>query len=521
MQPDDVARGTRGNSVREDVISRPTPSHRLSAGQSQPGADSPSAANSIVERLLSELERRIDPKDFQHWFRDKVALRVTENRLIVGVGRQFLLNWLQKHFRRHIAEAAQAVLGESAAVCFVVDTSTVSPVFARPVSEPPVSQPTAHASMKRGQNEHNARSAQPALPAPRSVTRQTQRRFADLAHFVTVGEEDRNHLPLVAASQLSQYPGEHHNPFFLFGSTGCGKTHLLEGIYRRVRRLHPDLRVQYLTAENFTNYFTHSMRKNSAPQFRQKFRTIDVLILDDVEFLEGKVKTQQELLHTFEELVHCGRQVVLAGDRHPRLLTGLLPELASRFASGLTSRVHVPPFESRLEICRRKAEARKAHIKPEALRHLASKFQHNVRELEGAVNVLITQYEVSRRPVTVSTARRLLAEFHEAPQMPVDIPDIEQAVCEFFRVNPADLKSSKRSRSVSQPRMLAMFLIRKHTQAAYSEIGAHFGGRNHATVISAEKRVRDWLAGEHTVQVATEQWPLADVLESIEQRLAG
>lgn len=489
MQPDDVARRSHGPSLarRQGLIT----------GE---------------ERFLAELERRIDPRNFECWFRNKVVVRVVGARLTLQVARKFLVEWLQRHFRRQILAAACAVLGDSAEVTFAVD----APAASVPAETPAAGESSASPQKAAPQAEVPP----PQAPAARSYPRTIERRLAGLADFVP-GPDEENQVPLLVAARIAAAPGEGHNPLLLHGSTGCGKTHLLEGIYREVRRRHPALRVQYLSAESFTNHFTHAMLKKTGAQFRQRFRTVDVLLLDNVEFFQGKEKTQWELLHTFDELVRHGRQVVLTADRHPRLLTGLCEPLASRFGSGLACKVQVPGPETRFEIARRHAERMNARIKPEALRYAAGRFEHNVRDLIGAMICLATHFEVTRRPVTVSAARRLLAEQEPRPPRILSAAEIERAVCEFFHVSPAELRSPRRSRCVAQPRMVAMFLIRKHTGKAYKEIGAQFGGRNHATVIAAERRVRQWLQGECLVQVAADRWPLAEVVQAIESRLAG
>lgn len=460
--------------------------------------------DATVARFLVELENQIGPKNFQYWFANKVRLTKTGDELIVGVGSSFLLNWMQKHFRTETAVAARIAWGEDITVRFTVENI-----------KPAISE-TADAKTDEPFDESTEDPAA-TLPQP-SVSRRTQRRFADLQDFVGDGVND---VPLMAASQVSENPGERYNPLFYYGHTGCGKTHLLEGIYRAVRRQHPTLKAVYLTAEDFTNYFTTALRKHTLPGFREKFRTVDLLLVDDVGFFEGKTATQEEFQHTIDHLTRHGRQVVLACDRHPRLLSRLTDGLTTRFASGLVCRVDMPDFEARLAILTRKAAQSSSRISPEALRFTASRAYKNVRELEGAFNCLVTQYELRRKSVGISNARQALAEHDRASRRPVRPADIERAVCEFFGVQARDLKSPKRTRAISQPRMIAMFLMRRHLQAAYAEIGKHFGGRNHATVIAAEKRVQEWLDNGTTLKIAAETWPFAEVIAVIEQRLAG
>jgi len=484
-----------------------------------PARSSSPDLQSAEARILGELKRHVGAKDYRHWFQGKTVVRLAGDELIVGVGSPFLLNWMQKHFRRETTAAARAVAGPSAVVRFTVE-----------VRPPDASPPAAtDGNSVRSEAASKTPAAGPPNKSPVSNSngsasnsnggrKRSGRRFSDLNDFVP-GET--NDMPLLAAMQVCGSPGDRYNPLFLHGNIGCGKTHLLEGIYRKFRQADPTLKTVYLTAEAFTNYFTQALRKHALPGFRERFRTVDVLLIDDVDFLEGKTATQEEFLHTFDQLVRGGRQVVVASDRHPRLLEKICEELATRFVSGLTCRVQVPNLEGRLEILRRKAAQMKARIQPEAMQYVAARFGNNVRELIGALHCLANQHEMTGKPVSVAAAKRVLADLERDCLRMIGIPDVERAVCDFFRVTPKDLKSPKRSRSVSQPRMLAMFLMRKHTGAAYSEIGEHFGGRNHATVISAEKRVRGWINDGESVQVASEQWPLSEVVAVIEQKLAG
>ncbi|MFQ5734156.1 MAG: chromosomal replication initiator protein DnaA [Planctomycetaceae bacterium] len=471
-------------------------------------------------RILARLEQQLGPKDYRHWFDGKVALRAAGELVSVGVASPFLVNWMQKRFRREIAAAAQDVLGPAAIVQFCVASQPASPADADAAPmplEPPAESPPVDGPAQRPASSATTVRRSAAITTARAAP-PGQRRFNNLDEFVA-GESSE--LALLAAFNVARAPGAQHNPLFLYGENGCGKTHLLEGTYREVRRRHPTLKTVYLTAEAFTNYFTQALRNHKLPGFRERFRTVDVLLVDEVHFFEGKKATQEEFLHTFDQLTSHGRQIVLAADRQPRLLGERCPKLSTRLVSGLTCRVQAPGCEGRLELLRRRCRRMKVAIKPEALDYVARRFSRDVRELIGALNCLATQYELTRKPVGMTSARRLLAGLERDAKRMIGIPDVERAVCEFFRVQPDELQSARRTRSITQPRMLAMFLARKHTAAGYTEIGEHFGGRNHATVINAEKRVREWLDTGQTVQVANERWPLSDVVATIERRLAG
>ena len=293
----------------------------------------------------------------------------------------------------------------------------------------------------------------------------------------------------------------------------------MEGIYQQIRRLYPALQVTFLTAESFTNFFTQALREHSLPSFRQKFRNIDVLLIDDIDFLDAKKVTQEEFLHTLKQLESHGRQVVMTSDRHPRLLTKLSEELTSRFVAGLVCRIEPPDFETRREIVGRLAERLPADFTVEALTFVARRFRHSVRELVGALNCLQNWYSLSQKRIGVTVARKVLSELERDCIRIVGLSDIEKAVCTMFGLKSDELKSSRRTLRVAQPRMLAMFLARKHTRAAYSEIGDYFGGRNHSTVISAERKVRGWLDEDGEIRAAGTSWSVSEVVESLEQTL--
>ncbi|MEX0718179.1 MAG: chromosomal replication initiator protein DnaA [Planctomycetaceae bacterium] len=497
--------------------------------------------------LQQAIAERVGPRNFEHWFRDKTTFEVQGEELIVGVGSPFLSTWMQRHFREPVGGAAQALLGHAARVVFRVDsrvmaardasprTTTTTIAQAAPLNETgaPLHATAVGETQSRGRQAvppsgtsasegRDARAgrfdrpdrAAPASSPPRPV--RTGRRFADLDEFV-VGE--CNLLARTAAGKVAEAPGASYSPLYLYGGVGSGKTHLLEGIHRRIRRAFPALSVTFLTSEAFANYFTEALRDRTLPSFRHKFRTVDVLLVDDVDFLDGKRAMQEEFLHTIKQLESQGRQVVVAADRHPRLLSRLSDELTTRFQAGLVCRLEPPDAETRRRIVQAKSAKSEADIAPEALDFVAQRFRNNVRELEGALNCLATWHGMTSRRVTLSTARQVLADMERDCARVVRLTDIESAVCAFFGVDPHDLRSSKRHRTISRPRMLAMFLARKHTQSAYSEIGNHFGGRNHSTVMSAERNVRKWIDERTTIHVGGQPWGLGEVVEMLEQQL--
>jgi chromosomal replication initiator protein len=461
---------------------------------------------SLVDAICVELQAQLGARNYNHWFHEKTTLTVCADELTIGVQSPFLLTWMQKQFRTMAQKAAQVVLGPSARLSFQVDASACG--------KPPASEPVRFAQAEATRTPSAGRLR--AVPSKRSSPKSTARRFADLGDFVT---GSCNELAWTAARQVCEAPGTRYSPVYIHGGVGTGKTHLLEGIYRAIRQEDPTLNVVFLTSEAFANFFTQALRDHSLPSFRQRFRNVDVLLIDDVDFLNAKRVIQEEFLHTFKELASRGRQIVLTADRHPRLLTKLSDELTSRFFSGLVCRLEAPDVDTRLRIVEKKASRMGAEFASDALNFVARRFKSNVRELEGALNCLQTYYTMTGKPVTQTLARQVLADLERDCIRIVQIADIERAVCHLFGLQPTDLKSTRRSRSVSQPRMLAMYLSRQLTQAAYSEIGQYFGDRNHSTVVSAEKRVRSWLNEDGTVRVSTQTWSVDDVLQTLEQQI--
>lgn len=483
-----------------------------------PAQGSGGSTAQAIRQLLAKL---IGERQYDHWFRHKTRLAVEGGELVVFAANPFLQKWLQKHHRAALSQAAQTVLGPSASLRFDVDAA-LAPVQSGGQSGARISgTPFAEApSPSPGVAQADSVSIQKDLcnpPAAVSAALPPQgRRFADLEDFV-VGA--CNKLALTAVQQVCERPDGASGPLFIYGPVGSGKTHLLEGAYREIRRRNPALNVVFLTSEQFTNHFTQNFRSHTLPMFRQRFRTVDVLLVDDIDFLDAKRVVQEEFLHTFQQLESHGKQVVVCGERHPRLLAKISDELKTRFLSGMVCRLEPADLETRERIAVGKARRLNADISPEALKFVARRFGGSVRELEGALCCLQVYHRMTGKRVGAGAAREVLGDLERDCLRVVRMADIERVVCDIFGVEAADLKSSRRTRSVSEPRMLAMYLARRHTRAAYSEIGEYFGGRNHATVIAADHKIAAGLTQNVEIKVASQTWRMADIVETLEQQL--
>ncbi len=277
----------------------------------------------------------------------------------------------------------------------------------------------------------------------------------------------------------------------------------------------------YLTSESFTNYFTQALASKTVPSFRQRFRNVDVLLVDNIEFLDNKRATQEEFLHTVVQVVEHGGQLVVTGDRHPRLLNKHREELTTRFMSGLVCRIENPSEETRRRIAASLALPIRDSFTQEALDYVAAKCRKNVREIQGALNCLHGHFTLGGKRITVGRAREILGDMERECRRLVRISDIEKVICDAFGVNTSDLRSKSRRQAVSCPRALAMYIARKLTKSAYREIGMYFGGRDHSTVVAAEKRVQLWIDSDSPISLPTScrGRTVADVIHEIEDRL--
>jgi chromosomal replication initiator protein len=329
-----------------------------------------------------------------------------------------------------------------------------------------------------------------------------------------------NRVAHASAQSVVESPGQDINPLVLHGPVGTGKTHMLEGIFAELRKQHPDWRVCYVTAEDFTNRFVQAMRLGKLTSFRKYFRECEALLLDDLHFLASKRATQEEFLHTFDVIQANGGQLVLSCDCHPKLADELTPELIDRLMSGAIWGLLPPDSATRLDILRSKNARMDLALPEDILRYVAEHIRGNVRELEGALHTLEHLCRVVDRPIDLNLARQALGDFLRHAVRVVRLEDIEHSVCKVLHLEPAALQSKQRGWAVSHPRMLAIYLARKHTLAAYSQIGQHFGGRNHSTAVAAEKKIRQWLQIKGQLILGDRRLPVSEAIEAVERELA-
>ncbi|MCV7737422.1 chromosomal replication initiator protein DnaA, partial [Micrococcus luteus] len=336
-------------------------------------------------------------------------------------------------------------------------------------------------------------------PAPPSTSAETSR-LNDRYHFETFVIGSSNRFAHAAANAVAEAPAKAYNPLFIYGESGLGKTHLLHAIGHYARRLYPGLRVRYVNSEEFTNDFINSIRHDEGASFKQVYRNVDILLIDDIQFLADKEATVEEFFHTFNTLYNNNKQVVITSDLPPKQLSGFEDRLRSRFEWGLITDIQPPDLETRIAILRKKAEAEGLVAPPEALEYIASRISTNIRELEGALIRVTAFASLNRQTVDIELAEHVLKDLITDETAHEITPElILHATGEYFNLTLEELTSKSRTRTLVTARQIAMYLLRELTEMSLPKIGQVLGGRDHTTVIHADRKIRELMAERRTI----------------------
>lgn len=454
-----------------------------------------------LSALQRELVERLGSKRYDLWLGPHTCVEFADGELTIGSSSQFESQILRSRLHAPLMASCQRVLGEEVTVSYRV--------FAKAES----GKGKAESGGEKSENVAVEQSVPPVSSqlAPRAQ-RPAPRNKSTFANFV-VGKG--NELAQQTAQSVVEQPG-HYGPLLLFGPPGVGKTHLCYAMLQQLRQSSRRTHAVRLTAEQFTGEFLSALDRRALPSFRQKYRSVDVLFIDDIQFLVGKRATLDELLHTIDTLHERGRQVVLTCDRSPGDLQKVSTELVSRISGGLSIPLESPDFATRLGIVRQLAVRLKVSLDDEVIALLATQVAGSARQLAGAINRLVATSMARKSTITLDLARTTLAEFVLQNTPAVRLADIQRAVCEVFGVEPSSLKSSRKTRSIAEPRMLAMWLARKYTRAALGEISEYFGRRSHSTVVSAQKKVDRLVSQGGEISVADRPCPMDEAIRQVE-----
>ncbi len=430
----------------------------------------------VWKATLGELELALQRPIYENWLKDARFVAYEDGNYIIAVRNSFAQEWLNQRLKSMIKRRLERLSGRTVDVSFIVRPEKVS-VTATPMPESPLLSLAQDAS-PIGRYQHTSSFLDANLQADRTFD-----------NFI-VGEGNR--FAYAACQAVAQNPGAAYNPLFIYGGVGLGKTHLLHAIGNATSQ--EGYNVRYVTSETFTNEMIESIRTHTNVAFRQTYRNVDILLIDDIQFLQGKESTQNEFFHTFNSLTAANKQVVIASDRPPHLLTKLEDRLLSRFGGGLTVDLAPPDLEHRIAILHAKAYEKGVVVPEEVIRFIAEIFPNNVRELQGALNRVTAYAQLHQQPITLFLAQKIL----EPHQVQVDhSPEaILEAVAKEFNITVSELTGPRRTRRISVPRQVAMFLMRDLGQLSFPQIGEFLGGRDHTTIMHGVTKVEQNLQSD-------------------------
>ncbi len=426
-------------------------------------------AASVWAKACDHLREALSRDVFDRWIAVIEAKEIKDDTLVLSVQNNFYQSWLETNYLPLIEEAMAAAHDQPLKISFDVcrDASAVAP------ADEPLLAPAAPVRER-------------AAPAP--VRQQLNPKYT----FDTFIIGPSNSFPHAASMAVAQSPGRAYNPLFIYGGTGLGKTHLMQAIGHHVQQ-NNKMSVCYLSCETFTNEYIDALQRKSLVQFRKKYRTVDLLLLDDVQFLGGKERMQEEFFHTFNALHHASKQIVLTCDRPASEIPGLEHRLVSRFEWGLVTQLEQPDVETRIAILRRKQEEMKLALPAEVLNYLAENIRSNIRRLEGALIRVVSYASLTGKAITVEVAEHLLRDtLDQEKESNLTMEEIQKVVADFFDIRMADMTSNRRPQNIAFPRQVAMYMCRTLTDHSLPSIGASFA-RNHATVLHAYRLVEEKL----------------------------
>lgn len=424
-------------------------------------AESPSNTThtpDVWKKIRSLLSRELSERSFQTWLEPISAVEISDEALTLSVPDSYYGKWLEDHYQNLIVAAAEEVLGKPMKIGYrVVEPQKSGPVLPVAISS----------KEKEGV----------ALGLNKNYT------FED---FV-IGPGNR--FAHAAAVAVSEAPAKQYNPLFIYGPTGLGKTHLLQSIAHETKKRHSNFKLLYISSENFTNQLITAIQTRTTQQFRAKYRSLDLLLIDDVHFIAGRDSTQEEFFNTFNALYDAHKQIVVTSDRPPKDIPEMEERLVSRFGWGLVTDIQPPDFETRVAILKKKMERETVVVSDDVAYFIASKIKSNIRELEGALIRVVAYCTLTNSQLDVRLAQEILKDSFKEEARKFNIESIQKTVADYFNIKISDLRAKKRTLSVVKPRQIAMYLVRELTGHSLPEIGGYFGGKDHTTVLHSCNKI--------------------------------
>jgi chromosomal replication initiator protein len=446
----------------------------------------------VWEEVLKSLEKEIIKPIFDTWIKSTIPLALTDTTMEIGTPSQFIKDWIETRYALTIKNTIQFVTQKQLEIVFInlnlENEKLPSEQPAAQQSEMPQITPSPIISeqprnsgpfdYKRNNNHNNGASEEIYTSLNPKYTFET---------FV-IGNSNR--FAHAASLAVAEVPAKVYNPFFIYGGVGLGKTHLMHAIGHRIKQNHPHMKIVYISSEKFTNELINSIRDGNPESFRQKYRNIDVLLVDDIQFLSKKEHTQEEFFHTFNTLHEANKQIIISSDRPPKEIPTLEDRLRSRFEWGLITDIQAPDLETRIAILRKKAMLENLNVSNDVMVYIASRIDNNIRELEGAMIRVMAYASLTGQNIDMNLATEALKDiFPNSRPKQVTMELIQQVVANYFKLKQEELLAKKRTRNVAYPRQIAMYLCRELTDTSLPRIGEMFGGRDHTTVIHAHDKI--------------------------------
>ena len=460
------------------------------------------------QRCVVHLQEELPAQQFNTWIRP-LRLEVGDGWIRLLAPNRFVRDWVNDRFFARIRELVSEFSPEEMPINIELAVADRQPPPGAAVASSPATVAAASVSPspltvqrepveERGYNEAEpiiASAPPPTAPGQRQVEveggiRHQSSLMAGYT-FETFVEGKSNQLARAAASQVAENPGRAYNPLFLYGGVGLGKTHLMHAVGNALMQQNPNARVVYLHSERFVADMVKALQLNAINEFKRYYRSVDALLIDDIQFFSGKERSQEEFFHTFNALLEGGQQMILTCDRYPKEIKGLEERLKSRFGWGLTVAVEPPELETRVAILLKKAEQEKIDLPSDAAFFIAQRVRSNVRELEGVLKRVIASSRFMARPIDIPLIKESLKDLLALQDKQVSLDNIQRTVAEYYKIKISDLMSKRRSRSVARPRQLAMALSKELTNHSLPEIGEGFGGRDHTTVLHACRKIKE------------------------------
>ncbi|CAM3077698.1 chromosomal replication initiator protein DnaA [Paenibacillus sediminis] len=428
-----------------------------------------SHTSEIWQQILSIIQTKLSKPSFDTWFKATKAVSLTDNTITISAPTTFAVEWLESRYTKLVSSTIYEFLNKQVDVKFIIEES------------------------KQAEQAPTQPQAAPPVQLEEPVSNMLNPKYT----FDTFVIGSGNRFAHAASLAVAEAPARAYNPLFLYGGVGLGKTHLMHAIGHYILEHNPNSKVAYISSEKFTNEFINAIRDNRGESFRNKYRNIDILLIDDIQFLAGKESTQEEFFHTFNALHEERKQIIISSDRPPKEIPTLEERLRSRFEWGLITDIQPPDLETRIAILRKKAKAENLDIPNEAMVYIANQIDTNIRELEGALIRVVAYSSLINQDVTTHLAAEALKDIipSSRPRM-ITIQDIQQKVGEYYNLKLEDFKARKRTKAVAFPRQIAMYLSRELTDFSLPKIGEAFGGRDHTTVIHAHEKISEQMKSD-------------------------